>query len=286
MKLISEMLKERRPLFSFEFFPPKNPEGEERLYSAIDELAGLKPDFVSVTYGAGGSTRAKTREWVESIQQKHAIPAMAHFTCVGSSRSEIKQYLEELNRAGIRNIMALRGDPPKGETHFTPAVDGLAHGSEMIDFIKKSGLPFCLGGAAYPEIHPEAVSQEADLGYVREKVKCGADFLVTQMFFENQKYFEFVRRAGVPVPVIPGIMPITAFQQVERFTKMAGCEIPKSLLDAIAACGDDRDKLLEVSLAFTEKQCRELLAGGAPGIHFYTLNQSHATMQILARLRG
>ncbi|HMX57313.1 MAG TPA: methylenetetrahydrofolate reductase [NAD(P)H] [Leptospiraceae bacterium] len=285
MKMITDMLKEKRPLYSFEFFPPKTSEGETKLFSTVQELSALKPDFVSVTYGAGGSTRDKTRSWVETIQNRYGIPAMAHFTCVGSSRAEIRAYLEDLSRSGIRNIMALRGDPPKGETSFKPAPDGLAHGSEMIAFIRQTGLPFALGGAAYPEVHPEAISPEDDLVRLREKVKCGADFLVTQLFFDNSKYFSFIKKADVAVPVVPGIMPITAFQQVERFTKMAGCSIPQSLLRAIADCGEDTKKLLEVSLAFTEQQCRELLDAGAPGIHFYTLNQSHATMEILERIR-
>ncbi len=285
MRFISDMLKEGRPLFSFEFFPPKTPEGEDKLFATIAELAQQKPDYVSVTYGAGGSTREKTRSWVENIQNRYGIPAMAHYTCVGTSRDDIRRYLQELSAAGIKNIMALRGDPPKGETQFKPAPDGFAHGSELISFIKETGLPFSLGGGAYPEVHPEAVSPEDDLERLRHKVKCGADFLVTQLFFDNSKYFDFVKKAAVGVPIVPGIMPITAFQQVERFTKMAGCSIPRSLLDSIAACGEDRDRLLEVSLAFTEKQCRELLEKGAPGIHFYTLNQSHATMEILSRLK-
>jgi len=285
MKNISEMLREGRPLFSFEFYPPKNEEGEQKLFATIAELSSLKPDFVSVTYGAGGSTRAKTREWVQAIQKNHHIPAMAHFTCVGSSKAEIAAYLAELNAAGIGNIMALRGDPPKGEISFKPAEDGLAHGDELIKFIRDSGLPFSVGGAAYPETHPEAVSPEMDLTFARKKVESGAQFLITQLFFENERYFEFVRRAGLGVPVIPGIMPITAFQQVERFTKMAGCKIPQSLLNEIESCGGDSAKLLKVSLAFTERQCRDLLTAGAPGIHFYTLNQSHATIEILARLR-
>lgn len=285
MRKISEMLRSKRPLFSFEFFPPRSPDGEEKLYRTIEELAHEKPDFVSVTYGAGGSTRSKTREWVETIQKRYGIPAMAHFTCVGSSRQEIRAYLEELKKAGIENIMALRGDPPKGETEFKPPPDGLAHGNEMISFIRQSGLDFCVGGAAYPETHPEAVSPEKDIEYARRKVEAGASFLATQLFFENQKYFSYVKKAVLSVPVIPGIMPITAFQQVERFTKMAGCSIPGELLDAIRGCGDDRDRLLEVSLAYTERQCRELLEAGAPGIHLYTLNQSQATLEILRRLR-
>jgi methylenetetrahydrofolate reductase (NADPH) len=285
MKKISEMLKEGRPLYSFEFFPPKSTEGEEKLYHTIEELSAQKPDYVSVTYGAGGSTRSKTREWVENIQNRYSIPAMAHFTCVGSSRQEIRAYLEELHRGGIVNIMALRGDPPKGQTEFRPAPDGLAHGNEMIAFIQETGLDFCIGGAAYPEMHPEAVSLDMDIEFARRKVRAGASFLVTQLFFENQKYFDYVKKAALGVPVVPGIMPITAFQQVERFTKMAGCSIPETLVESIRACGEDREKLLDVSLSYTEKQCRDLISGGAPGIHLYTLNQSHATMEILRRLR-
>lgn len=289
---ISDIYREssgKRPVFSFEFFPPKTPEGEKGLYAAIRELRELQPDFVSVTYGAGDSTQARTREWVTSIQNEHGILAMAHFTCVGASRPEILQSMRALKDAGIRNIMALRGDPPKGETAFVPPVDGLSHASELIAFIQSSGLDLCTGGACYPEVHPQAESPEADLLHLKEKVDAGASFLVSQLFFENRVYFDFVKKCrgiGIGIPVVPGIMPITQLQQIERFTQMAGCKIPSSLVNELRAHGDDPAAIRRISIEFAVKQCRELIDAGAPGLHFYTLNQSHATMEIMRALKG
>lgn len=288
MHRISDRLKKKQPVFSFEFFPPKNDDGERLLMQTIEDLKALEPDFVSVTYGAGGSTRAKTREWVRSIQDRYAIPAMAHLTCVGSGREEIRSILEDLYSDGIRNIMALRGDPPKGETAFVAPADGFRYANELISFIRSTGLDFCLGAAAYPEVHGEAPSAAEDLRNLKRKVDAGADFLVTQLFFDNEKYFSFVdqvRAAGIEVPVVPGIMPITAFKQIERFTAMAGCAIPESLVKSLAGVQDDAEALLNLSLEFSLRQCEELLSKGAPGIHFYTLNQSRATAIILDRLR-
>jgi len=290
MKKISSIYREAtKPVFSFEFFPPKNEEGERRLFQTLEELYPLLPDFVSVTYGAGGSTRARTREWVTSIQSQYRIPAMPHFTCVGASRDEIHASLVEFRDAGIQNIMALRGDPPIGESEFRPAPDGFAHASDLIRFIRESGFEFSLGGACYPEKHPEAKSLEEDLEHLKIKVDAGADFLVTQLFFDNDSYFRFVERCrgiGISRPIVPGIMPITQFKQVERFTAMAGCSFPPDLLTSIERVKDDPEALRRVSLAFTIGQCRELLAGGAPGIHFYTLNQSTITSEILKSLKS
>lgn len=279
----------KRVVFSFEFFPPKTPDGEKVLYTTIRELRDLHPDFVSVTYGAGGSTQARTREWVTGIQNDSGIIAMAHFTCVGASRPEILESLRTLKNAGIRNIMALRGDPPKGETSFVPPVDGLRYANELISFIQASGLDLCTGGACYPEVHPEASSPEADLEHLKKKVEAGASFLVTQLFFENQVYFDFVKKcrgSGITVPIVPGIMPITQLQQIERFTQMAGCKIPPGLVNDIRAHADDAAAIRRISIEFAVKQCRELIDGGAPGLHFYTLNQSHATMEIMRALKG
>lgn len=291
MHKIADILKTeagKRPVFSFEFFPPKTDEGETKLMNTIEKLGTLGPDFVSVTYGAGGSTREKTRKWVNRIQNDFKITAMAHFTCVGHGRAEIEETLKLLHSDGVRNIMALRGDPPKGETNFTPPPDGFAHGDELIEFIQSMNEDFSIGGACYPEVHTEAESAEKDLQYLKQKVDKGADFVVSQLFFDNKAYFDFVEKAraiGVDCPIIPGLMPITQFSQIERFTKMAGCSIPRELIDEINSCGDDRGRLLEVSLGFSIKQCRELLRGGAPGIHFYTLNQSQATTTILKAIR-
>ncbi len=248
----------------------------------------MQPAFVSVTYGAGGTTREKTLEWSRTIQERYGLTVMAHFTCVGASRSEVQEQVRQIVDAGIRNIMALRGDPPRGEELFRPAADGFAHADELIGYIRDTGYDLCIGAAAYPEVHPEAESSESDLSNLKRKVEAGADFLVTQLFFNNQAYFDFLRRcrdAGISVPVLPGLMPITQLKQIERFTQMAGTDIPDSLRQELEATGDDRDRLLAASIAYSTAQARELLEGGAPGIHFYTLNQSRATMRILEALR-
>lgn len=289
MDKISDRIKKKQPVFSFEFFPPKSEDGERQLMSTIEELRALEPDFVSVTWGAGGSTREKTREWARSIQDRFGIVAMAHLTCVGAGREEIRGILRDLYSDGIRNIMALRGDPPAGEKHFVPPAEGFAHANELIRFIRSSHPDFCIGGAAYPEKHIEAATLDEDLGNIVKKVQAGADFLVTQMFFDNSRFFAFVERAhslGVQVPVIPGIMPITSFKQIERFTQMAGCSIPVELREKLEAVRENSEELVRVSLDFTLNQCRDLLLHGVPGIHFYTLNQSRATAAILEQLRS
>lgn len=278
----------KRALFSFEFFPPKNPEGEAVLYKTIGDLREVAPDYVSVTYGAGGSTRAKTLEWVSTIQERYGICAMAHFTCVGASRADITASLKDLYDAGIRNIMALRGDPPKGTAEFVPAPDGLRYANELIAFIKSTKYDFSLGGGCYPEVHPEAASADADIANLKRKVDAGAEFLVTQLFFDNKVYFKFVeqcRRVGINVPIVPGIMPITQLKQIERFTQMAGCAIPPALVEDLNAAKNPED-LLRASIEHSARQCIELLEKGAPGLHFYTLNQSHATKEILKAVRA
>lgn len=288
-ELFTKNSERKPPFFSFEFFPPKNEEGEQRLYNTIGELKELKPDFVSVTYGAGGSTREKTLEWVSEIQERYGITAMAHFTCVGASRDEIKQQLITLNEHGIRNIMALRGDPPRGEEKFVAPADGFPYASDLIAFIRQLDLDFSIGAAAYPEIHQEASSADDDLKNLKTKVNAGADFLVTQLFFDNEIYFRFVERCkqvGIHIPIIPGIMPITQMNQIEKFTRMAGTVIPESLVKELTECGEDTEKLRQISLEYTTRQVLELLKSGAPGIHFYTLNQSQATMKILKRVRS
>lgn len=273
-----------KPVFSFEFFPPKNPDGEETLYNTIERLKDLHPDFVSVTYGAGGSTRGKTLDWVSTIKRRFHLTAMPHFTCVGASRDSLLADLQSFADAGINNVMALRGDPPRGETEFKAAEDGFSHASDLIQFIRSSGFDFSIGGACYPEKHPEAHDLDEDIENLKKKVNAGADFLITQLFFRNEVYFSFVekcRSRGISVPIIPGIMPITSFSQIERFTSMAGCTFPEKLLRDISEAREDQKKLLDVSIEFSVNQCRELIEGGVRGIHFYTLNQSKAAETIL-----
>ncbi len=291
MKRISEILSEAqgaRPLFSFEFFPPKNPAGEEQLFRTVETLRDLKPDYISVTYGAGGATRDRTVEWVRRIQDDFGLVAMAHYTSIGARPAEVLAILDDLASAGIRNIMALRGDMPKDDPNYAPPADGFRYGSELISFIRRNRPEFCLGGGCYPEVHPEAASAEADLASLKVKEEAGVDFLVTQLFFDNQKFFDFERRAralGVTRPIVPGIMPIANYKQITRITAMSGCTIPVELSQALEACGDDQARVLAVSRDYSVRQCRELLARGVPGIHFYTLNQSQLTQEILREIR-
>src|SRR5262249_20535250 len=223
------------PSFSFEFFPPKDDAGFQSLFETVGALQQLKPTFVSVTYGAGGSTRRKTIELVTRIKQNLGLEAMAHLTCVGASRNEVQAVLEELVENNLQNVLALRGDPPRGETRFVPTEDGFRHASELVAFIR-SNHDLSIGAAAYPEKHPESPTRESDLRYLKVKVDAGADFLITQLFFDNNDYWDFVKRArdiGIGVPIIPGIMPILSVPQIKRFTEMCGARIPAELLTQI-----------------------------------------------------
>jgi methylenetetrahydrofolate reductase (NADPH) len=283
---ISELLTQSGPVFSFEFFPPKTDAGERKLFETIEDLRRLNPSFVSVTYGAGGSTRDKTVGWVSRIKNELRIEAMAHLTCVGSSRAELAAILDRLKRDGIENVLALRGDPPKGSERFRPPPDGFAHADALIAFIREHN-DFCLGGAAFPEGHPESPGPESDLAYLKQKTEAGLDFLITQLFFDNRFYFDFIgraRRAGIGVPIIPGIMPITDVAQVERFTSLCGATIPPRLRESLHAVESDSEAVLELGVDHATRQCLELLENGAPGIHFYTLNKSPATREIFKRL--
>ena len=285
---IRELLSKGRPCFSFEFFPPKTDEATAELYKTITELRSLHPSYVSVTYGAGGSTRDRTVDLVIRIQKELGITAMAHLTCVGSTKEEIHQVLGRLHEGGIRNILALRGDPPKGETTFKKVEGGFGYASELVAFMRGEKLPFCLGGACYPEGHVETRDLERDLANLQKKVAAGVDFLVTQLFFRNNDYFTFVRRArkaGITLPIVPGIMPISNVEQIKRFTTMCGASIPAPLLARLEAVKDDHPKVVEIGIEHAATQCRELLAGGAPGIHFYTLNKSPASRAIFQILR-
>lgn len=285
---IRDLFGQARPVFSFEFFPPKSEAGERSLLRTIDNLRPLAPSFVSVTYGAGGTTREKTIEIVTRIKREHGIEAMAHLTCVGHSRDEIAAILDRLAAAGLENVLALRGDPPRGETAFVRPANGFGYASELVAFITERGYPFCLAGAGYPEGHPECRDLERDVQHLRLKVDAGVSVIITQLFYDNRAYFAFVeraRRAGITVPILPGIMPITNVPQIERITALCGACIPAELRARLHAAEAEEAKVLQVGIDHALAQCRDLLAGGAPGIHFYTLNQSPATAAILAELR-
>jgi methylenetetrahydrofolate reductase (NADPH) len=283
---IGDLLQRKRPCISFEFFPPKTDEGVENLMATVRTLKELDPGFVSVTYGAGGSSRARTLEVVKRIKSELGIESMAHVTCVGHSESELRGLFEELSAGGIENIMALRGDPPKGEERFVAAHGGYSYAVELIDLLARE-FSFSIGAAAYPEKHLEARTLDADIENAVRKVRAGAEFLVTQLFFENDAYFSYVyrlREAGVEVPVIPGIMPITNYESIARMTKMSGASIPRRLRSELEARIDEPQAVSELGVAFTTLQCHELLARGAPGLHFYTLNRSPAARAVVSAL--
>jgi methylenetetrahydrofolate reductase (NADPH) len=285
---ISDLLEHRRPVFSFEFFPPKTDEGQRTLEGTLAVLKDDEPDYVSVTYGAGGTTRNRTVDITKSIKRDLGIEAMAHLSCVGEPAERLGELLDDIDSAGIENVLALRGDPPRGETEWRPHPGGLSYSVELIRLIRER-FDFCVGAACFPEVHPDAQDRESDLRYAREKVEAGAAFLITQLFFDNELYFEFVedaRRAGIEVPIIPGIMPITNYGQIRRFTEMCGATIPDELTAQLDGRADDPEAVAELGVAYATLQCSDLLARGAPGIHFYTLNRSTATRAILAALRA
>lgn len=276
-----------KPVFSFEFFPPKTDEGLKKLLSTVQDMKSLNPGFISVTYGAGGSTKDKTMDICQGIQEKFSITAACHFTCVGADKSEILKSMHSIKSRGIDNVIALRGDPPKGEGKFVPSPGGFAHATGLIQFIREEGFDFGIGGGCYPEKHPESPTLQEDISYLKLKSEAGAEFLITQLFFSNnvfQKFIQMTDLAGIKIPIIPGIMPITSFSQIERFRELAGCHIPLDLIQELSEVKDLPEEFLKKSLRFTVRQCRELISMGVKGIHFYTLNQSTATVEILKEL--
>lgn len=287
MKIVDK-LKGPEPAFSFEFFPPKDDEGVERLFETISELRPYSPAYVSVTYGAGGSTRDLTVDLVRRIQNELGIDAMAHLTCVGATAEQLGQVLFQLKSAGIQNVLPLRGDAPKGESTFVATDGGFSYASELVTYCKER-FDFCLAGACYPEVHPDAPDASTDLDNLKRKVDAGAEFLITQLFFDTADYLRFVERAragGISVPIIAGIMPITNVAQIKRFTQMCGARIPQALLNRLEPIQEDRSAVRQIGVEHATSQCAELLVQGAPGVHFYTLNRSLATREILDNLRA
>jgi methylenetetrahydrofolate reductase (NADPH) len=286
---IDQILETRRPCFSFEFFPPKTDEGQRNLEDALSELKKDKPDYASVTYGAAGSTRERTVEVTKWIKEDLGLEAMAHLSCVGEPVERLRDILDEIDAAGIENVLALRGDPPRGETEWRPHPDGLKSSVELIELIRES-YDFCVGATCFPEVHPEAPDLDHDLRYTKRKIDSGASFLITQLFFDNDDYFRFVANAreyGIDVPILPGIMPITNFEQIKRFTSLCGATIPPALHDQLAARHEEGgEAVAELGVSYAALQSADLLARGAPGIHFYTLNKSPATRAILSALRA
>jgi len=285
---IDELLSREEPCFSFEFFPPKDAEGDRTLFETIWTLAALEPGFVSVTYGAAGSTRDGTVEICTRIKKDAGLETMAHLSCVGETIEGLETILGSLEEAGVENVLALRGDPPRGETDFVPPPGGLESSADLAAFIA-GRHPWAIGGASFPEVHPEAESRVADIEFLKRKVDSGANFLITQLFFDNGIFFDWltdVRAAGIDVPIVAGILPVTSYAGLKRFCEICEAKIPERLDHALAACGGDVEAEYELGIAYATRQCEELLGEGVAGIHFYTLNRSPATRAVLGALRA
>jgi len=287
-KPITAMLGAGRPLVSVEFFPPKTPEGARQILDTAEKLAPYKPDFVSITYGAGGSTRERTLEYGLILRDRFGFEVMPHLTCVGHTRAELRAVLDRLRDAGFRNLMVLRGDPPKGEAEFKPHPDGLRHASELVAFIRQHYPNFCLGVGGYPETHPEAPSPEVDLINLKTKVDAGADFITTQLFFDNSVYFKFVercRKAGIIVPIVPGILPALSHAQVERFTTFCKATYPAKLVIKLSALTGQDAATEAAGVEWADAQIRELVQKKVPGLHLYIMNRASSALALFARLQ-
>ncbi len=274
------------PVFSLEFFTPKDEAGRKALFRAIERLAAIKPGYVSITCGAAGTTRERTADLAIELQRDFGLTAMAHLVCTGTTQTELGETLRHMHSNGIDNILALRGDPPKGVTDWTPVEGGFGHADELAAFVRDR-FSLGIGGACYPEKHHEAASLEADIDNLVRKVDAGAEFLITQLFFDNEKYWSFVERVrakGISLPIVPGIMPVLNLANLQRIASLSpGTTIPPELEAPLAAAPDDKEAL-KAGVNFAAQQCRALLANGAPGIHFYTLNRSKATLQTITQI--
>ena len=277
----------KSPVLSLEFFTPKNEGGRSALFRAIERLKAIQPSFVSITCGAAGTTRERTADLAIEVQERFGLTAMAHVVCTGTTEDELRETLQHMKEAGIENVLALRGDPPKGATGWTPVEGGFEHANELTAFVRES-FSMSIGGACYPEKHHEAPSLEADIDNLRRKVDAGAEFLITQLFFDNARYWSFVekvRAKGIDVPIVPGIMPVLSLANLQRIASLSpGTSVPSRLEDAFRAVEGDDEGSLHAGVDFAAEQCSELLRDGAPGIHFYTLNRSKATLMTVAQL--
>ncbi|MGH7958326.1 MAG: methylenetetrahydrofolate reductase [NAD(P)H] [Opitutaceae bacterium] len=284
---ISELFARKRPVRSLEFFPPKDDAGVEALRATAGALKRMNPDFVSVTYGAGGTTRDRTAQVSAMLKNDFGFTVMPHLTCVGHSRADLGEIADRIHGAGFRNIMTLRGDPPKGAAEFKVATDGLRNANELVTLLKDRQPQFCLGVAGYPEKHPEATSLDADLTNLKRKVDAGAAFVTTQLFFDNTLYYRFVERcrtAGIDVPIVPGIMPVLSLKQIQRFTQMCGATLPKQLFTRLEVAAENTDVLETIGIDWALTQIRGLLANGAPGYHLYVLNRARGALALTAGL--
>jgi methylenetetrahydrofolate reductase (NADPH) len=285
---IGDILKEKKLTYSFEFFPPKTEKGKARLFEAVGDFAMLEPDWFSVTYGAGGSTQALTMEIVDELQKRFNVPVMHHFTCVGHSKDELKAIITEMQKRNIRNILALRGDAPQGEKDWKPAPDGFEYCYQLIELIRSFGDFFSVGVAGFPEGHINCPDKETDSKYLKIKIDAGGEFVITQLFFDNKDYFEYldrIRKAGVTVPIIPGILPITDYQTLLKFCNTCGATIPQKVHGIFKPLDGDAESTYKMGVKFAVQQCKDLLKGGVPGLHFYTLNKVDPVRKILSEIR-
>ena len=290
MKKISEILLENKKTFSLELFPPKTPEGYEKLLTTIELFAKLKPDFISCTYGAGGGSRDKTLDIVEHIAKTYRIPSIAHLTCVLNTKEQIKSILENIKKRGIKNVLALRGDPPINDPDWQPTKENFRYAYELCRFIKETyGNEFCVGVAGFPEGHILCPNKELDAKYLKMKIDAGADYVVTQLFFNNNDYFQYVerlRKLGIKNPILPGIVPITDYHATIRFCERCGASIPQTVHNIFSPTADDKTTTMKKGIDFCISQCRDLLKNGAPGIHFYPLNKIHPIDVILPEIKN
>jgi methylenetetrahydrofolate reductase (NADPH) len=284
---LSELFAQHRPLRSIEFFPPRDDAGVDALRKTAAALKAIFPDFVSVTYGAGGSTRERTAQVSALLKAEFGYTVMPHLTCVGHSRDELNQVADRIHGDGFRNIMALRGDPPKGATEFSAPVDGLRYANELVSLLKARHPDFCLGVGGYPEKHPEAASMESDMAALKRKVDAGASFVTTQLFFDNAVYYRFVdacRNSGITVPIVPGIMTVLSLKQIQRFTSMCGTALPQPLIRRLEAAGETPEIVEAIGIDWALQQIRDLLGNGAPGYHLYILNRAKSALTLAAGL--
>jgi methylenetetrahydrofolate reductase (NADPH) len=273
-----------RPGLSFEVFPPKTAAGEQALFRHVEQLVRLEPEIVTCTYGAGGSTRDKTLHIAATVHERFGVSVAAHLTCVGSSTSQLRDYLREAAACKIENVVALRGDPPQGQTHFAPLHDGFAYADQLVALIRDEFPEFGIAVAGYPETHREARSPEDDLENLRRKVAAGSDVVITQLFYDNDDFFRFRDRCdalGIRVPIVPGLLPITNLAQIQRITALCGARLPAPLVSALTEVGDDEARQFELGVEFATRQTEGLIAGGAPGVHFYVLNKSEAAVEVV-----
>ena len=288
IRKIADILKEKERTYSFEFFPPKTEKGEIKLYETAAVFAGLAPDWFSVTYGAGGSTRQKTMEIVDELQKRFDVPVMHHFTLVEHSKNELKAIIEEMKRRNILNILALRGDAPEGETEWKPAPEGLEYCYQLIELIRAHGNSFSIGVAGFPEGHIDCPDKETDSKYLKIKIDAGGEFVITQLFFDNKDYFEYLERTkkvGVNVRILPGIIPITSYQKLLKFCETCGATIPQKVHDIFKPLDGNDEATYKAGVEFVVEQCNDLLKGGAPGLHFYSLNKAEPTQEILSKIK-